>query len=144
MEFIAGDVERGHFGVADFDAFGVGVFVEFAADGETGFRLRRRDQFDDRRSAGQGTPAPVLRDVTEQAMLDLVPFRRAGRIVANADGQPGLVGEFLQFDFHRRMREPLEPPPSAVIMSRSHVGYLSRPIAASQRLMALTANSAVS
>jgi len=74
MECIAGDVERGHFGVADFDAFGVGVFVEFATDGETGFRRRRRDQFDDRRSTGQGTPPPVLRDVTEQAMLDLVPL----------------------------------------------------------------------
>ena len=53
MEFIAGDVERGHFGVADFGAFGVGVFVEFATDRETGFRLRRRDQFDDCRSTGQ-------------------------------------------------------------------------------------------
>jgi hypothetical protein len=37
--------------------------------------------------------------VTEQAMLDLVPFRRAGRIMANADGQSGFVGELLQFDF---------------------------------------------
>ena len=32
-------------------------------------------------------------------MLDLVPFRRAGRIMANADGQSGFVGELLQFDF---------------------------------------------
>src|SRR5674536_210029 len=99
MERVAGDVEGGHFGVADLDAFGVGVFVEFAANGETGFCRRRRDQFDDGGSAGQRTPAPVLRNVTEQAMLDLVPFRRAGRIVANADGQPDLVGELLQFDF---------------------------------------------
>ena len=74
MERVAGDVEGGHFGVADLEAFGVGVFVEFAANGETGFCRRRRDQFDDRRSAGQRTPAPVLRDVTEQAMLDLVPL----------------------------------------------------------------------
>lgn len=99
MERIAGDVEGGHLGVADLDALGVGVFVEFAANRETGFCRGRRDQFDDRRSAGQGTPAPVLRDMTEQAMLDFVPFRRAGRIVANADGQSGLVGELLQFDF---------------------------------------------
>ena len=98
MEGVAADVESSHFGVADFHALGVGVFVEFAAHGEAGLRCRRRDQFDDRRSAGQRTPAPVLRDVTEKAMLDLVPLRRAGRIMANGDGQSGLVGEFLQFE----------------------------------------------
>ena len=74
MEGIAADVESSHFRVADFHALGVGVFVEFAAHGEAGLRCRRRDQFDDRRSAGQRTPAPVLRDVTEKAMLDLVPL----------------------------------------------------------------------
>ena len=74
MEGVAADVEGGHFRVGDFHAFGVGVFVEFAAHGEAGFRRRRRDQFDDRRSAGQRPPTPVLRDVTEQAMLDLVPL----------------------------------------------------------------------
>jgi len=144
MERIAGDVEGGHLGVADLDALGVGVFVEFAANRETGFCRGRRDQFDDRRSAGQGTPAPVLRDMTEQAMLDFVPFRRAGRIVANADGQSGLVGELLQFDFPQAHARAIGAAATAVIMSRLLVGYLSRPIAASQRLMALTANSAVS
>jgi len=87
MERVAGDVEGGHFGVADPDAFGVGVFVKFAANGKTGFCRRCRDQFGDGGSAGQRTP-PVLRNVTEEAMLDLVPFRRAGRIVAIADGSP--------------------------------------------------------
>jgi hypothetical protein len=37
MEGVAADVEGGHFRVADFHAFGVGVFVEFAAHGEAGF-----------------------------------------------------------------------------------------------------------
>jgi hypothetical protein len=37
--------------------------------------------------------------VTEEAVLDLVPFRRAGRIVADADGQAGLIGQRLEFAF---------------------------------------------
>ena len=32
-------------------------------------------------------------------MLDLVPFAGAGREVAYRDGQRGLIGEFLQFQF---------------------------------------------
>ena len=46
--------------------------------------------------------------------------------------------------FHSRTRLPLEPPPSAVIISRSAVGYRWQPIVSCQRRMALTANSAVS
>jgi hypothetical protein len=45
--------------------------------------------------------------MAEQAVLDLVPLRRAGRIVAYADGQSRLVGQLLQFDFP-------EPNPRAV------------------------------
>jgi hypothetical protein len=37
--------------------------------------------------------APVLCDVAEQPVLDLVPFRRAGRIVVDADHEPGLVSQ---------------------------------------------------
>ena len=39
-----------------------------------------------------------LRDVAEQPVLDLVPFRCAGRIVVDADHEPGLVGQLLQFE----------------------------------------------
>jgi hypothetical protein len=50
MEWIAFDVESGHFGVADFDALGIGVFIEFAADREAIFRRGCGDQFDNRRA----------------------------------------------------------------------------------------------
>ena len=98
MEGVAFDVERRHFGVADFDAFWVCVGVEFAADGQTHLGGGRRDQLDDRRPTGERPTAPVLCDVAKQAMFDLVPLRCAGRIVADADGQSGLVSEFLQLD----------------------------------------------
>jgi hypothetical protein len=110
------------FGVADFDAFLVCVGVEFAADGQTLLGRGRRDQFDDRRPTGERATAPILCDGAEQAMFDLVPLRCAGRIVADADGQSGLVSEFCSSTFHSRTREPLEPPPSAVIINRSARG----------------------
>jgi len=35
MKGVAFDVQSGHFGVADFDALGIGLGIEFAAELET-------------------------------------------------------------------------------------------------------------
>ena len=51
MEWIAFDVESSHFGVADFDALGIEVFIEFAADGEAVLRRGCGDQLDNRQAA---------------------------------------------------------------------------------------------
>ena len=99
MERVALDVEGGHFGVADFDAFGVEIVVEFTANREACVGRGRRDQLDDRQSARQGRTSPVLRDRAEQAVFDLVPLGCARRIMADGNGQACLVGELLQFDF---------------------------------------------
>ena len=48
MERVALDVEGGHFGVADFDAFGVEIAVEFTANREACLGFSCRDQLDDR------------------------------------------------------------------------------------------------
>ena len=34
-------------------------------------------------------------EVAEQAMLDLIPFRRAGRVMPDFDGEPHFVRELL-------------------------------------------------
>ena len=112
MERVGFHVESGQFGVADLDALGVDVGVEFAANRETCLRRCRGDQFDNRQPAGQRPTAPVLRDVTEQAVLYFIPFRRAGRIVANADRQPRFVGELLQFDFPQAHARAIGPAAS--------------------------------
>src|SRR5262245_1934890 len=83
MERIAGDVEGGHLGVADLDAFLVGALVEQAFDLEAGLGGRGADQLDDCNAIGERAAAPVLRDVAEQAVLDLVPLRGARRIVVD-------------------------------------------------------------
>src|SRR5580700_5648806 len=98
MELITGDVEAFHCGFADFDALLVAARVERAFDLQTGRGGRGPDQFDDGNASCQRPAAPVLRDVAEQPVLDLVPFRCAGRIVVDADHEPGFVGQFLQFE----------------------------------------------
>ena len=85
MERVTLDIEGRHFGVGDFDALFVGAGIELTADRETRLGRGRRDQLDDGRPAREGPTAPVLRDVTEQSVFDLVPLGCARRIVANDD-----------------------------------------------------------
>src|SRR5216110_2194307 len=99
MEFVAADVEALHRGFGDLDAFLVGSRVEGALYFEAGFGRRRGNQLDYGGAIGERSGAPVLGDVTEQAMLDLVPFRGSRRIVANLEREPGVVGELLQLQF---------------------------------------------
>ena len=92
MELVAANVESFHLGVADFDAFFVGSFVERALNAQPGFGCCCGDEFDYGHSADKRTGAPVLRDVAEKAVFDLVPLRCARRIVADMDGETYLIG----------------------------------------------------
>ena len=110
----------------------VGTGVERALDLEPGPCGGRADQLDHGEAVGQRAAAPVLRDVAEQPMLDLVPLRGAGRIVTDVDRQSGLVGKRLQLRFHSRTRAPFEPPQSAVIVSSLAAGSARVPCCRSQ------------
>ena len=83
MECVALDVERLHLGIADFDALFVGRGVERALDFQAGFGRCRSNQLDYGHAIDEWSPAPSLRDVAEQAVLDFIPLRRARRIVVN-------------------------------------------------------------
>ena len=74
MERVAADVESFHFGVGDLDALLIGPLIECALYLEPGFGGRRGDQLDHCGAADEWLGAPVLRDVAEQAVLDLVPL----------------------------------------------------------------------
>ena len=93
MELIAGDVEAFHRDFADLDALLVGARVERAFDFQPCLGRRRPDQLDHGKPIGERPAAPVLRDVAEQPVLDLVPLRCAWRIVVDVDHEPGLIGE---------------------------------------------------
>jgi hypothetical protein len=95
---VAGDIDRGHFGVGDFDPGRIEAFVQFAANGEASGRGGRGDQFDNGAIIDERSPPPVARDEREEALFDLVPFAGAGRQVQDDDGQGQFVGKLLQFD----------------------------------------------
>src|SRR5512138_202893 len=54
------------------------------------------NEADDNLTAQQGLSTPVRGDVAKHAMLDLVPFARARRQMADRHTQPRLIGEPLQ------------------------------------------------
>src|SRR5271166_1489707 len=109
-------VEGRHFRVRDLDALWIGVAIEFAADFETGFRRGVGDQFDDDEEAEEWRRAPVLRDVAEHAMLDLVPLRSPWRIGANLNDQTGFVRELLE----GQLPEPQPRTIGAAAVGRDH------------------------
>src|SRR5207248_8202979 len=126
VEFGAFDVDCGHLGVRDDNAAGVLASIEFAAHGEAGFGGAGRDQFDDDLVADERLGAPVLADEGEEPVFDFVPLAGAGRqsLPRRRPGwlttmsKPSSLASFCNSRFHSRTREPLLPPPSAVISNR--------------------------
>src|SRR5208282_6142894 len=96
MEGVTFDVEARHLLLTDLDPLWVSPRVEFAPHREAGLGRGGGDEFHYRQAAGQRRSPPVLRDVAEQPVLNLVALRRPRRVMANLQGQSGLVGELLQ------------------------------------------------
>jgi hypothetical protein len=71
-------LEGFHLLVWDLDAGGVGGLVEFGVDAQAGAGGGGPDGLDDYLVAGQGSSAPVCRDVGEEPVFDLVPCGGAG------------------------------------------------------------------
>jgi hypothetical protein len=61
---------QSHPGFADLDPLLVGACIERAFDLEPGFGGSRPDQLDRGKPIGERPPAPVLRDVAEQTVLE--------------------------------------------------------------------------
>src|SRR4051812_21031056 len=88
--------ELAHFGLGDDDTGLIASLIELGLDAQAGGRTRVADQFDQRLEAVERTPAPVLRDVAEEAVVDLVPLARAGWEVRDMDTEAQVVGQALQ------------------------------------------------
>jgi hypothetical protein len=84
---VALDIECCHVRVGHFDASGIEIFIELAADGQARGRCRGADEFDDGAVVCQRSAAPVSGDEREKAVLDLVPLAGAGRQMKDGDGQ---------------------------------------------------------
>src|SRR5271163_575505 len=104
LERVAVDVEGLHLGIANLDALLVGARVERTLDLQASLGRGRRNQLDDGQSVRQRSATPALRDMAEQAVLDLVPLRSTRRIVMDVDHKLRRIGELLQLDFPQPQR----------------------------------------
>ena len=96
VEVGAFNLESAEVGVGYLDTGEVGVGVELAADLQAGCGGGVGDEIDDDLMACQRSAAPVLGDVRKEPVFNLVPLAGARREVADADAQPGLIGQLLQ------------------------------------------------
>ena len=76
---------------------------------EPGLRPGAPDAVDDGLIRRQRGASPVRRDVTEETVLDLVPFAGAGWKVTHVDGQSGLVGQLLKLVLPSAQPIPVAP-----------------------------------
>lgn len=82
----------------DLDADRIRIGVQLALNLQTCSGSGVGDEVDDDLVALQRSAAPVLRDLREKPVLDLIPLAGARREVADADVQAGVVGQFLQLN----------------------------------------------
>ena len=86
MERMAYEVNGGEFGVGDFPALGVFVFVQFSPYRKPRGGGRGRDQLHNGSKAAQGLAPPIDRDKGKEAMFNFIPLAGAGWQVAHRDG----------------------------------------------------------
>ena len=98
MEVVRLEIERGQLCVGDLDAGRVLASIEFGANLQAGPCRRVGDQIDNDFVTDQRPPTPVLGNVREHPMLDLVPFAGPGREVAHVHWQPQADRQGLQSD----------------------------------------------
>jgi hypothetical protein len=88
--------EVAHLGLGDHEAGLIASLIELGFDAQPGSRSGVADQLDEGLEGAERTPPPVLRDMAEESMLDLVPFARARWEMRDVDGDAQVVGEPLQ------------------------------------------------
>lgn len=99
MEGMRQNGERRHLVIGHLALGRVRIHVELALDSQASLRGGCRNQLEDHRIAGERLAAPVLADAGKEAMLNLVPFARSGRQVADRDLHACLISQLLQFPF---------------------------------------------
>ena len=76
------EIESAEFGVGNLQADRIDASIQFGADLQSCLCRRVRDQIDDDVVTHQWSATPILSDVAEHAMLDLVPLAGSRREMA--------------------------------------------------------------
>src|SRR5437868_6009627 len=98
MEASLLDRESFHLRRLDLLANRIAPTIQSSLHAQPSLRSRIADEVDHRFVGRQRPTTPVLRDVAEEPVLDLVPLARARWEVTDHDPDPGLVREALQFE----------------------------------------------
>ena len=93
------EIHCGEFTVGDFDPSRVGSLIQLGLEFEAGLGGCVGDQVDYDLVAHQWSTAPVLSNVTEHAMLDLVPLAGARRKMTDMNRHAQIDGHFMERDF---------------------------------------------
>ena len=99
MKGVGGELDPGELLISDDNAHGILAAIELGPHPESSGHFRGSDQAHDGHQAHQQLPAPVHRDVREQAVFDLVPLAGPRREVTDGNGEPSAVRELLQLPF---------------------------------------------
>src|SRR5271166_5153483 len=94
MEFVPLDGQFGKLLVGHLEARG--IFVQLGTNVEPLIGGRAANQIDHDLAADQRTPAPIVGDMAEHPMFDLVPLAGSRRHMTDLDYQVQLVGQLLQ------------------------------------------------
>jgi len=96
MEFILLDINCRKLFICDPNSFRVAIQIQLGFDTQPGVGCGIADQAYDHGATHQRHASPVLRDMAEHPMLNLVPFTRARGKVTDLDPQAQLIGQTLQ------------------------------------------------
>jgi hypothetical protein len=99
MQLIPDDCQLCHVLIRDFDACRVERIAYFGLDCQSLFSAWVSNEVYDHGSTFQWTTAPVLADMAEHPMLDLVPFAGARGEMTDMDGHGEFFSQVLNFDF---------------------------------------------
>jgi hypothetical protein len=103
------------FCVGDLNPGGITPSVQFRLDFQTGLRGGVGDQLDYDFVTDQRPTSPVLGNVVEHPMFNLVPFAGSGWEMADVDRNTQVKGEVLQGDLPQTTPATVAAAPSAVI-----------------------------
>src|SRR6266849_748521 len=101
-------IQGGHFSVADFLPFRVRARLKDCLDHQSSRGPCSTDESQQRVPGSQWYSGPIAADLAKQSVLNGIPFRTSGRIVAHGHGQAEPIANlYLQAFFPRANAAPV-------------------------------------
>ena len=113
MEMVTANINLTEFFFSNFDSCRVIICAESTSDSQSRTGGCGGNEIDHNLMTDKRLASPVLTDVGEEPMFDLVPFAGAGGQVANRDLKAGFIGQLLQLGL---------PQPGPVTVAASTIG----------------------